>query len=295
MFGRRSASEHKFKSHIYFLFLASVLLCMICILMGPAIAVLVLPNLQWLTTQTIGNQTFSTLSSAWSPGTVNGSWLRSPTPYCQVYHLEWHEYSCMSVDFGPTLDAWVETAFATDSDRCVSFQEALTITFNSTSQSTLENALVQQDTTVSDLVYWALNRQKIDNLGRDFLVLSWQSVGYNHSRLANFTSDDISTYDQCNNSLQTIIQRNGTVLGSMIHIYITYNYSDVSILEVSETKQIRCYEGYEISLTPVAIGNVSDSFTKSIRVGQGWSESNRQTGFYVKGHTMSAPETAIMA
>ena len=57
---RKGKAESKsYRPRIYLFISFTILLCLICNLMGPATAVLALPSLQWITTPHLGNHTFA--------------------------------------------------------------------------------------------------------------------------------------------------------------------------------------------------------------------------------------------
>ena len=70
-FGPRSAETKKVGMRVWFLVLLSVFLCILCNLMGPATAVLVIPSLQWIKTKEVGSRMFTGLNAAGPPSNVS--------------------------------------------------------------------------------------------------------------------------------------------------------------------------------------------------------------------------------
>jgi len=120
-------------------------------------------------------------------------------------------------------------------------------------------------------------------MSNDYAVTSGQSLADNASQLANLTNDDLWTYVQYNNSLQTLIQRNGPVLGCITHMHADYNNKHVWSIDVGADRQVRCYARYMMSNTIVAYGSNMDNYTKCTRVGKGWNPLNQNASFSVKG------------
>lgn len=59
--------------------------------------------------------------------------------------------------------------------------------------------------------------------------------------------------------------------------------SSLSTIDVDSQRQIRCYDGYNISHTPLAEGTSSGIYTKCMQVGSGWGEGNKQASFSIQG------------
>lgn len=110
--GSRSRSDKILGWRVWFLIILSVALCLLCNLMGPATAVLVIPSLQWLTTAKVGNRMFMSLNSAQPPQINWDSWF-------WLWSQCWEEdtlnqrFACAYSPFGLQLDQWYVNAIAT--------------------------------------------------------------------------------------------------------------------------------------------------------------------------------------
>jgi hypothetical protein len=91
--GRSSTSKRRSSQwRIWALIAMSVALCILCNLMGPAIAVLLIPSLQWSDTDKVPYQTFSSLNSAAPP--LPDGFARLDTFYCDGDQFTNFQYSC---------------------------------------------------------------------------------------------------------------------------------------------------------------------------------------------------------
>jgi len=95
---------------IWAFILMTIALCVLCNLMGPATAVLVIPSLQWIEAKKVYGGTFSYLNSAEPPSltgaAMNDTWNCSPANFTS------NSYSCAAYDWADKLDAWATSWLA---------------------------------------------------------------------------------------------------------------------------------------------------------------------------------------
>jgi hypothetical protein len=102
-----TSSKHRSpRWRIWALIGMSVALCILCNLMGPAIAVLLIPSLQWSETDKVPYQTFASLNSASPP--LSDGFAHNDTFYCLPDQLSSFQYSCADYDWAQKLDSWVD-------------------------------------------------------------------------------------------------------------------------------------------------------------------------------------------
>ncbi|KAK3701430.1 hypothetical protein LTR37_015528 [Vermiconidia calcicola] len=295
-FGPRSQSEKRVGRRVWVLIALSVFLCVLINLMGPATAVLVIPALQWISTEDIGNRQFDHWNAGEPP--VGNGWLKWATPSCEVTNFDAHNYSCTLDPFGFSLDSWLGTYQAspdgTSGYTTESSTNAVSLTFsvNQTYKSQESNSanalfkLIDGDTVFTDYVFWVPNRQTLTNMSIDYLAVMYLSIGLNESfsedilDFNNYYHDPISSYVEYNKSLELTMRRNGPIAGTMATMWNDLNDQYHWVVEVDANRQIRCYSYYNLVWTPLAEGTSSGNYTKCIRVGQGWSTTNKQATFY---------------
>ena len=153
LFDNKSSERH-IGRRVWFLIALSVVLCVLCNLMGPATAVLEIPSLQWVTTELVGDRVFLSLNSGSQPGTDSTPWfsnatkLTSWTSPCPHSACALRNYTCTQDPFGRSLDAWIESSVASRGSFGLAAQtdylgRMLTFTVNNTMQSTSTNAMAE--------------------------------------------------------------------------------------------------------------------------------------------------------
>lgn len=97
----------------------TVFLCLLCNVMGPAIAVLVIPSLQWVRAPTVGVGVFDQVTSNSPPDAnalISDIGLQYGSRPCSVAQLTAGNYSCTANSLGQSLDAiignYLDSAFA---------------------------------------------------------------------------------------------------------------------------------------------------------------------------------------
>lgn len=246
-------------------------MCILANLMGPATAALVLPTLQWKSSKEHAKHTFRTFNLSSGPLGDN------VFPECSNVNLSQGLYSCNADAYAASLDSWVDLTLAGESQSSpfingslpygLSQEGDVLFTFNTTHQA------------FGDGVMWAPNRQVLREISDD---LEYFRVTYEMNN-NNFHYDtDIAyrpgeEYRPYTNSLQTILKRQGPILGAYGGYYAPDN---ISTVQVGPDQSLRCYNNYTLTI------NMSDSlpqYTKCIRVGTGWAPSNKLANFTIVG------------
>ena len=230
-------------------------MCLEANLMGPSVAVLILPTLQWVDMPQKYEQRFGSMLSS-DPPTGD-----SAIPGCTAANLTLQNYNCTEMVYSYSLDALVEYFIAqiqqnilvpgdvTNFNTPPSTEQALALRFN----------VSLMDTSTSSTIYWAPNRQVIRSLSDD--VETYWAAGSNKS----------SEYAGYNNSLSTVLQRQGPVVG------IDWNTwgGNATTTVVDANRQVRCYHSWWFGDT------VDDVYAKCFRAGTGWNSSNAISQFTV--------------
>ena len=254
----RSASKLIIGLFVAFL----VFMCLLVNLMGPATAVLVLPTLQWKDLNQHAKHTFRSLNLSGGPAGDN------VFPECTNYNLSHGQYSCNTDSYAASLDSWVDITIAGESQSSpfingslllgLSQEGEVLFTFNSTDKA--------------HEVVWAPNRQVLRELSADldnFQTAYMKNTG-------KFRNNTDPKYHPYTNSLQTILKRQGPVLGAYGGYYAPENAFNV---EIGPNRSLRCYGSYSSTVNDTD----QSQYNKCIRVGTGWNPSNSQASFTIAG------------
>lgn len=246
--GSRRKERFMAKARIYLFVTFVALMCVICNLMGPAVAVLVLPTLQWRDLPKHAQHSFESIGIGNTP---NGT---EAFPSCSNDNLTDGFFSCTTIPYAASLDAWSESVIASDSQitkeysdtqsQGISAEGDLFFTFNTT-----DNHLSAT---------WAPNRQVLRELSAD--------IDYFESASLNLSSNP--AYFAYNSSLNTILKRKGPILGAY---YSWYKPANITKIIVDRDQEVHCYPGYP--------GFAKDFYTKCLRVGTGWGPLNKLANF----------------
>ncbi|KAL8875924.1 MAG: hypothetical protein Q9198_005789, partial [Flavoplaca austrocitrina] len=234
------------RSRIIKLYLFACITAMLTILanlMGPAAAVLVLPTLQWIDTPRIMHETFNHTAVAERP---DGEDL---FPRCSAEQLNNGNYSCTAHLYGPSLDEWA--AHSTASYKQFEEHDDGTIILGASQEAALAFSI--NDSATYETV-WIPSRQVLRNMSHEFQKLRGEYV----------ESDPPEYPDQqFNNSLQTVLQRQGPSLGFQAAFY-TGNVSDYGL---SDGRWVRCFTGWTLgSVLWTQTGEDTTEFTKCFRL-----------------------------
>ncbi len=196
--------------------------------MGPATAVLVLPTLQWVDTARVPVEIFN--------GTALEDYPRGNSlfPGCTAADLENGNYTCTYDVYGPSLDKWANSAVSARQQMQYNNGDMLV---GSSQEGILDFTL---NFTKNHELFWVPNRQVLGRLSIDTYLLKYEA-----NRIHN-------------NSLQTLLQRQGPSLGMQAHCFV----GNFTWHEISDNRYLRCYTGWTSGLT---------EYTKCFRVGGGWN------------------------
>ena len=283
----KTPEQKKVGRRVFFLIGLTIVLCVICNLMGPATAVLAIPSLQWVSTKHIGDRVFTNLNSANPPGLETTSWFWWATLYCSDAQFAARNFSCTQNPFGYELDAWIDNSLV---GKSLTWESQLSFTANYTMQYSSDN---QWDFSTSDAVYWAPSRQIVSNLSTDYLVIQAISGGFNETAtmaglvgVDHLRPDPYNTYTEYNKSLELEVRRKGPVAGAMTTMWNDITNTSRWVVDVDANRQLRCYDWYDLYWSPLVEGEVThaaSNYTKCIRTGSGWNETNKHAGFFVEG------------
>lgn len=271
------AGSASYRLRVYLFISFTILLCLICNLMGPATAVLALPSLQWVTTPLLGDLRFAALNSGIPPS------LDSSGPFyetnCTAEDIANSNFSCTAAPFASKLDSWIESYLASgDYSYGVGQQEGVTFSINQTFTASSQNVLIQ---TYSDLTWWVPNRQLLSNLNYDYLMMAVVSAGIDAEDHA--VTEQLDTYTEYNRSVQMIIQRNGPTIGAIVQYHVDADRMSTSISTIDDSREVRCYRDYDLGASPLNPDTSVGNYTKCVRKGEGWSADNKEAAFSIRG------------
>jgi hypothetical protein len=252
----------------FILFIAAI--SIICNLMGPATAILLLPTLVWREVP-IQTQAFTGIASAEPPADILG--------YCNASSLAAGQYSCTEYLIKDSVDLMLSSIVegeAVDQYRI----ESLTFQFNYSHPQ--------------DLL--APNRYTVAMVYADFLESAYAGWYSNYSDAALYTAEimgrsenmSLFVYNALQNAQQVTRLRQGPGF-----LFQTQCYENVSVIEISHDKVVRCYnipnpyfndltnsyENYSYPITTTMWG--SPMSTMCIRVGSAWAGHNAHSTFSI--------------
>lgn len=281
MFGAKKGSGGmRFRLRIYLFVGFTVLLCILCNLMGPATAVLALPSLQWIDTPLLGNRIFQDLKAGQPPTKMSADVFDSVTTNCSEEHLRNLQFSCAANFQASQLDSWIESFLASGIFENGQTQEggvkfSLNQTFGVTNGTNISTQ------TATNIINWVPNRQVLSELNGDLAVMSAMSLDLGADDLGDVEglnwSDDPNSYSLYNRSLQVAVQRVGPVIGSIMNGHHDRDDSDTWTTIIDDSREIRWYANYQLEYPPF------DTYTKCVRVGSGWGSENKRANFTVQG------------
>jgi hypothetical protein len=241
----------------------------VCNLMGPVTAVLLLPSLSWREVGVPEKYRVFTDMAATDPP-MNPMFLNSG--WCTLANLTAGNYSCVSSEIDTMLLQTDGTIPSVNSEELVSF------VFNYTWDPIFD--------------FWdilAPNRQVLDSISDDYY--GWSSI-YNPDYnppvdLANFS---VSTFQALSNAREVIVHRQGPSLLLSGDCFAAVSKSAVHI---SDDKDVSCYDftGYYIpTLFPVSgTSNEENVSTMCMPTGSGWTGDNAHSEFQVANYSSSDP------
>jgi hypothetical protein len=264
-------------------------LCIVCNLIGPAIAVLVLPTLRWVPTALVGDRTFDSMGAGEPPQT--GPWGERDRYFsmwtgCTSEDFDNLSLSCATYPHASKLDSWIGTYIASgESLDGLSQEWGIKFRVNQTSS--------QQSPTVT---WWVPCRQLLSGLDDDLRTVKMISKGYSDTEIDQLYGhgierrliDSPDTYVDYNNSLRLILERKGPVLGAIVQMHSDSDETATWTSTIDDERSIRCYRDYNLMYAPSLYEETEyaishENFTKCLRVGSGWGGLNKATNFTIAG------------
>ncbi|KAL8827073.1 MAG: hypothetical protein Q9170_007158 [Blastenia crenularia] len=249
---------------LYIFAVLTALLTILANLMGPATAVLVLPTMQWIDTPHVMNSTFNGTSVMYQPSGED------VFIGCNASQLFARNYSCTSYMYGASLDAQAAQGIASTDQAAkrdgigmigVSQEVALQFTYNS-SQGQLT---------------WIANRQVLREMSHEYLKTQGLFAQGEHPEYPDA---------RFNNSLQTILQRQGPSLGVQSNCYAGTK-TDFHLDDNEDTKRwVRCYTGWRT-------WDGTASYTKCLRLGKGFNSTSYDAQVHLAVEDINVPENEI--
>ena len=241
---------------LYLFAFTTAFLTILSNLMGPATAVLVLPTLQWVETPHRTEKIFNGTGVTFGP---SGDYL---FPDCNDTQLLAGNYSCNFDTYGPSLDQWAASGIS-------SLRQAVTYEGGLILASSQEASLQFTLNTTGDTLWWVPNRQVLRELSYDY-------------RKANgdMAEDDPPQYPDkvYNNSLQTLLQRQGPSIGVQSSCYV----GEVTQIELDDDRFVRCFTNWTWDFTA--------NYTKCLRLGSGFSNESYYEQFWLGDVDPNVPD-----
>ena len=129
------------------------------------------------------------------------------------------------------------------------------------------------------LVHRSTDREVIYYVSNGFA----EDVIYDGLYQDGYLPDPIDTYAEYNKSLELNIQRNGPIVGTTLNMWGDFGHQYHWTIDVDANRQIRCYKGYNLWYTPIQHGTSHGVYLKCIRIGSGWSDTNKRATFSAAG------------
>ena len=291
----------KVKVSIFIFFVA--FMCLIVNIMGPAVAVLVIPTLQWVNLPKNASHTLQAFHLDNVPESRSDGDVIFPM--CSAQNISERKYSCTADAYAASLDAWVDNAVASDSQMVdenngtmyngISPEGRVFFTFNVTNNVTNQVAWVPNRQMLreisSDLDLFTDASQAANSPDRQYIyevaAVNDQTEASNDTFYTDETVVDTPTKDFSAyiNSLQTILKRQGPIAGALGNVYIPTN---ASLQTIGPYKWVRCFEGYYAYLPGLEDHNDDPSYTKCLKLGTGWDSTYEIANFTVFGDSSFA-------
>ena len=243
------------------------LLCAVTNLIGPSVAVLMIPTVQSVQTVATYPQRFSTMLSAASPQGPDA------IPYCTADDVAKENWACTSSVYDFSLDSMVDYFYSqiqqdyqagnlTNYVAPPTQEKALSFQFNVTSINTKEAGVYSM---------WAPNRQTIRLLSQD------------QEDYFNTVNDPNSPYQGFGNSITLAMQRQGPIIGLQQALW----WGNITTTTVASDKEIHCYHSWWQDGDQI--------YAKCFRAGMGWNSSSAISQFKTgtDGTGYKAPEGMV--
>jgi hypothetical protein len=289
---RGSPNTRRWSIRIFVIITA--ILCMVCNLIGPAIAVLVLPTLRWVPTELVGDRTFESMGASERPQIGDDDRYFSMWTACMQDDFDNLTLSCATDQYASKLDSWIGSYVASDGYGNGLSQE-WSIKFRVNQTSSAPELVIIQDQQNPTITWWVPSRQLLSSLDDDLSTVKTISQGLNDTTVDEVFGqetprrliDTPNTYVGYNSSLRLILERKGPVLGAIVQIHKDFDGTAAWTITIDDNRSVRCYRDYDLTYAPFYEERVAvtsyQTFTKCVRVGSGWSELNEETGFTIAG------------
>lgn len=243
---------------LYLFAILAAFLTILVNLMGPATAVLVLPTLQWVDTPRMPVEIFKDTALSASP---KGDEVFTG---CTAVNLDVYNYTCTLDMYGSNLDRWANSAIES---RKQTENNNGTFLPGSSQEGIFEFTL----NFTNDLaLFWVPNRRVLLSLMNDTGSL--------------WNAHENKIY---NNSLRTLFQRQGPSIGVQTAFYV----GNISQFEITPDRYVRCYTGWSVDWTSTS----NETFTKCIKVGDGWSATNTWKSFNLTEANSNQNATTVVS
>ena len=237
-------------------------------LMGPGTAVLVLPTLRWIDTNREPTQRFNSYNALDTPSAA-------ALTGCNATLLSGRNYTCTRTVYGPSMDSWatqveamLAQAYGTNGGFSFSTSPEGAVSFTA-------------NITTSGELFWIPTRQVLRDLSADLADLGSLVLPGDYSETNLTTSHKGSKRPAYNNSLETILQREGPSIGMQAFCGL----GNITGKTLGPDKQIRCFDNYTVS--------ENSSYTKCYRVGSGWGGPNELAQFYLGDAISTSNESLV--
>jgi len=260
--------------------------------MGPSIAVIIIPSLQWLPTPTVGPLLFDKIAATSPPraervhldiglhDVYDNEYAKvNDVPQkCSRAQLDAHNYSCTALTFGLTLDTLVREYENSQ------YFSSRSLNYGLVSSEDVSCALYNTSAggVFKASALWTPNLQMLFYLSYDY----WSIRAKAKDDSESYQNTAVRYYDSFNvynRSLQMKIERNGPMIGAQP---LTWNrYAGAWTTTIDSDRAVRCYEAYGEGTVFVSHFGKNEIYTKCIRVGTGWTVENKQVNFSMSGYT----------
>lgn len=130
-------------------------------------------------------------------------------------------------------------------------------------------------------LFWIPTRQVLRDLSADLANLGNLVLPGDYTATNLTEPDKGAKRPAYNNSLETILQREGPSIGAQMNCFL----GNITAKILGPDKQVRCFDNYGMS------GN--SSYTKCYKFGLGWDGSNEVAQFYLGDATSASNETLV--